>query len=171
MAPERPQDAIRHLLHFTDKRNIDSIKQHGLCSLARLRSLDIAIPAPGGSDLSHDLDVSKGLDGYVHLCLTNGHPMKKIAMDDGRIGECAHLGVDLSVLGRDGVLFAPGNSVRSGVEVVSLAEALESGMIDFPGLYTYYDWSTDEGNARRQAVDRYEVLVPDLIPVDLLKFY
>lgn len=163
-------DKIKYLVHFTDKRNIDSIKERGILSLAKLRELKIAIPAPGGSDLSHELDVSKGLDRYVHLCLTAGHPMKKIAMDDGRIQECGHIGVDLKVLESDGVMFAPGNSVKKGVEAFPLAEALENGLIDFPGLYSWYDWKTAEGNARRQIVDKYEILVPDLIRVELLKF-
>ena len=39
---------IRHFYHFTDNRNIESIKAHGgLLSLAELRRLDIEIPAPG----------------------------------------------------------------------------------------------------------------------------
>jgi hypothetical protein len=161
---------IRYLTHFTDKRNIDSIRQYGLCSLARLRRLGISIPAPGGSDLSHDLDVSKGLDEYVHLCLTYGHPMKKIATDDGRIKEVSHIGLDLRVLLFSGLLFAPGNSVKTGVDVYPLSTALEKGLIDFASLYDYYPWGTVEGNARRQVVDKYEILVPDIIPVDLLRF-
>ena len=67
---------IDGIWHFTDRANIDLIKQHGgLLSHAELIRRNVAIPAPGGNDLSHDADHCKGLDEYVHLAFVDDHPM------------------------------------------------------------------------------------------------
>jgi hypothetical protein len=54
---------IPFLYHFTDRRNVPLIKQMGgLFPLSELIKKQVAIPAPGGNEWSHDADVLKGMD-------------------------------------------------------------------------------------------------------------
>lgn len=55
--------------HFTDTRNLDLIKKHGLLSRRKLKELGIQIPAPGGNQWSMESADRLGLDRYVSLCL------------------------------------------------------------------------------------------------------
>ena len=70
--------------HFTDTRNLPSIRAHGLLSMRELRQRGIVV-TPGGNDWSLDADQRSGMDGYVHLCFFKGHPMEWLATQDGRI--------------------------------------------------------------------------------------
>jgi hypothetical protein len=125
---------IRHLYHFTDDRNLVSILEHGLCPLAVLREKGIVIPAPGGNELSHELDERLGLDRYVHLAFVFSHPMKLGAKTDGRIVKMVTLQIDRSVLEWDGVMFAPDVSNKAGINTYTLDAAVDGGMIDFDVL-------------------------------------
>jgi hypothetical protein len=43
--------AITSFYHFTDRRNLPKIREHGgLYSLAMLREMEVEVPAPGGND-------------------------------------------------------------------------------------------------------------------------
>ena len=169
MAEPDPFLRIRYLWHFTDRRNLDSIREHGLCPLATLRKKGIAIPAPGGNQLSHDLDATLGLDKYVHLSFVTRHPMEHSAKSDGRIVDASLLRVDRTVLEWDGVLFAPDIANKTGVTTCTLREAV--GGIDFDGLYSWMDWKVPELQTRRQQAERCEILVPRTIPLELIKIY
>ena len=67
---------IRYLYHFTDRRNIQSIKLHGgLFSWHYCRKNNITIPCQGGDYNSQELDKKYGLEDYVRLSFCNDHPM------------------------------------------------------------------------------------------------
>lgn len=67
---------INSLFHFTDRANLKSIESHGaLFSWDYCLTKNIIIPSPGGSQLSRDLDTSKGLQNYVRVSFTRSHPM------------------------------------------------------------------------------------------------
>lgn len=159
---------IPRLYHFTDRRNLPSIREHGgIHSLARLAELEIEVPAPGGNEWSHDADGMKGLDKFVHLCLRSTHPMEFCARAEGRIGDTLFLEVHPSVLLWDDVLYSPDVSNKSGVEPVPIKSALE--LIDFEVLYTRTDWKDPAIQERLQNAEKSEVLVPDSIPLDLIR--
>src|SRR5438477_10882132 len=68
---------IDFLYHFTDTRNLASIREHGgTYSLEQIERRGIEIPVFGGDDTSQDSDRSSGMDGYVHLCFRPHHPME-----------------------------------------------------------------------------------------------
>ncbi|MFC1740116.1 DarT ssDNA thymidine ADP-ribosyltransferase family protein [Pseudomonadota bacterium] len=69
------------LYHFTDERNLDSIREHGLLSWPLLLQTGIA-HVPASSELSRELDARHGLENYVRLCLTRYHPMLNCAVGD-----------------------------------------------------------------------------------------
>ncbi|OUE39109.1 hypothetical protein BZY95_17175 [Billgrantia desiderata SP1] len=77
---------IQKLYHFTDTRNLPSIReQGGLLRLAEMKRRSVNGAVFGGNQWSHDADVARGLDGYVHLCFLSEHPMEWCAKNDGRI--------------------------------------------------------------------------------------
>jgi hypothetical protein len=162
------QYAVTSLYHFTDRRNAASIRERGgLHSLAALREMGVTIPVPGGNEWSHDADAMKGLDRYVHLCFRPNHPMEYVARQDGRIADCVYLQIHPAILGFDGVMFSADVSNKSGVKIISLAEALE--VIDFNVLYTRTDWSDPEIQQRLRQAERYELLVPNHVPMTYIR--
>lgn len=170
MAKQDPfsQYAVTSFYHFTDRKNAASIREYdGLYSLAILRAMEVEIPAPGGNDWSHDADEMKGLDQYVHLCFRPNHPMEYVARQDGRILDSVYLQIHPDILQIKGVMFTVDVSNKSGVEIVSLEEALK--VIDFEVLYTRTDWSNSEIQKRLKQAEKYELLVPDHVPMKYIR--
>lgn len=67
---------VRYLYHFTDVRNIPSIKKHGgLLSWYYCHTHGITIPCQGGDYDSRELDKKYGLEDYVRLSFCDDHPM------------------------------------------------------------------------------------------------
>jgi hypothetical protein len=159
---------INVLFHFTDRRNLVSIRQHGgLWALAEMKRRGIEIPAPGGNQLSHDLDSTRRLDEYVHLCFRWTHPMEHVARADGRITDSIFLNVHPEVLQWDGVRFTPDVSNKSGVQVHPIEEA--ANLIDFEVLYSWTDWRDPAVQGRLSQAEKCEILVPRFIPLDLIR--
>lgn len=155
--------------HFTDTRNITSIKSHGLMSLHLLREKGIAPPAAGGNDWSHDADERLGLHRYVHLCFLDQHPMEWTIKQEERIKETIFIKVDKSVLTRPGILLSNDVSNKAGVETFDLTRSLE--LMDFSVIYDRTNWKDPAVQERRKAAKKYELLVPDHISADLLSGY
>jgi hypothetical protein len=174
MAVAAPKPAKERLLlyHFTDTRNVDSIRAEGLWPLRELREKNVEIPAPGGNDWSWTEDKRRGLDGFVHLCLLTEQPMQWRATREGRIQRTAWLRIDPSVLDWDGVEYTPDVANKSGVDRIPFKQALEQNQIDVEALYdfTKADLQDREKLARRAAAERCEVLVPRRIPPALISF-
>ena len=67
---------INSFYHFTDRKNIASIKElGGLYSWKYLENKGIKINNPGGGDVSRALDRRYGLQDYVRLSFCPDHPM------------------------------------------------------------------------------------------------
>lgn len=170
MLTPNPFDQIRYLYHFTDRRNLSSIKETGgLYSTAKLHEMGIETFHPGGNEISLESDRKFGMDQFVHLCFNTNHPLEYLARQDGRIQRTAWLYVDPAVLNREGVLFTPGVSNRTGMERVAISDAAD--MIDFEVLYKRTDWSDPAIYARRQAAERCEILVPNTVPFKFFSEY
>ncbi|WP_064697204.1 DarT ssDNA thymidine ADP-ribosyltransferase family protein [Rhizobium aegyptiacum] len=162
-----PLKKIPYLYHFTDRRNLQLIRDNGgLYPLAELDRRGVKVPAPGGNDWSRDADAAKGMGNYVHLCFRNNHPMEHVARQEGRITDTIFLRISPSVLQFEGVRFTNDVSNKSGVESVPIAEAAPH--IDFQVLYTWTDWKDPAIKQRLQQAEKYEVLVPTLIPLNLI---
>ncbi|MHB1570443.1 MAG: DarT ssDNA thymidine ADP-ribosyltransferase family protein [Vulcanimicrobiaceae bacterium] len=150
--------------HFTDTRNLPSIRSNG--GLLPWASVKGEVVAPGGNDWSHDADAQRGLDEYVHLALFNEHPMEYRAKERGDIVTSCFLSIDSSILHRDGVLFCPDVSNKSGVAPLTLPQAIE--VMDFEVIYDRTDWRDPEIKKRRAQAKKYELLVPGYIPLNLI---
>jgi hypothetical protein len=163
-----PLKRIPFLYHFTDRRNLELIsKLGGLYPLAELRRRGTTVPAPGGNEWSWDANGIKGFDEYVHLCFRATHPMEFVARAEGRIGDSIFLSVHPEVLQWEGVLFTPDVANKKGVQAYPIQEAAE--MIDYEVLYTRTDWRKPEILQRLRQAEKCEVLVPRMIPVELVR--
>ncbi len=156
------------LYHFTDRRNLPVIKEMGgLFPLAQLDQKQVKVPAPGGNEWSRDADALKGMGNYVHLCFRNNHPMEFVARQDGRITDTIFLQIHPSVMQFDGVRFTNDVANKAGVESVPIANA--DALIDFEVLYTRTDWRDPAIKTRLSNAEKYEVLVPHIIPLAYIR--
>lgn len=160
-----PQQA--YFFHFTDTRNLPSIREHGLLSLRELGARGIPIPAPGGNPLSQEIDVSRGLDAYVHLSFTASHPMDYRAKMDGRIERSKYLQIDPAVAEIEGVVATLDVSNGRGVEPLPLRSALDG--LDLEVLYTRMNWADPEVKKRLNAARRCELLIPGSVPREFIR--
>jgi predicted metalloprotease len=151
----------KHLYHFTDKRNLGSIRKHGLLSAKRAAAKGVKIIAPGGNDWSQEADEICGMDEYVHLCLTDDHPMEFRAKQTGHLEEVVYLRIRPEVIKLDGVLMSDDISNKRGVRRLSAPELLRE--LDHEVLYERTDWKDSEIKERRKAAKKFEVLVPDAV--------
>lgn len=156
------------LFHFTDPRNLANIRElGGIYPTATLREMGIDVVAPGGNQLSQDLDKKKGLDKFVHLCFRPVHPMAYVAHKAGRIDAPIFLAVSPEVLDWEGVMFTPDVANKTGVPMFPIKEA--EGIIDYEVLYTRMDWRDPAVKGRLDQAEKCEILVPHQIPIELIR--
>lgn len=153
--------------HFTDIRNLPSIRTHGLLTLHDIKESQIQVPAPGANDWSQKVDIRRGLDRFVHLCFFDEHPMEYVArVKEQRIRSTMFIPVSLDVLDWDDIRFTAGVANKSGSRLLTLEKASE--MMDFEVIYDRTDWKDPEIIKRRNAAKKYELLIPRSIPIEYL---
>lgn len=92
------ENNITILYHFTDHSNLKSIKENGgLYSWFYCDRNNIVIPMTGNSSLGRSLDLEFGLGDFVRLSFIKDHPMKHVAMNEGRITRPLLLKVSIEV--------------------------------------------------------------------------
>ncbi len=156
------------LYHFTDRRNLPIINElGGLYPLSQLKQKKVEVPAPGGNDWSWSADALKGMGSYIHLCFRSTHPMEFIARQEGRISDTIFLQIHPSVMHFEGVRFTNDVANKAGVESVAIADA--EALIDFEVLYTRTDWKDPAIKVRLSQAEKYEVLVPQFIPLAYIR--
>jgi len=153
---------ITKLYHFTDFDNLESIIQNGgLYSWADCDEKGIKIAKPGSSDSSRSLDKRDRLEHYVRLSFAHDHPMKYVAMNEGRISNPVVLEIDLETALWADSLYADRNATKNGANVGgSLDDLKEVRFGLFNRMMRYFDMS-DEAKTHYQA----EVLVKNFIPL------
>jgi hypothetical protein len=148
---------ITAFFHFTDRRNVSKIRElGGLYSLAKLREMNVEVPAPGGNDWSHEADEYRGLDQYIHLCFRDNHPMEYLARKEGRIKDSVFLHIHPQILEVNGVKFTADVSNKSGVAIYSIEES--KSIIDFEVLYTRTDWKDLQIQQRLKQAEKMKFL-------------
>lgn len=155
------------LYHFTDEANLQSIGQHGLLSKEQLRIRGLwPPPATGGNELSQQLDLHRGIDPCVSLCLTRNHGMKFSAQQAGRLPNPRYLAVNPEVLLTPGTRIALGVANANEVEILPIVDAVNR--LDIEVLYIRTNWSDPAVNLRLRAAEKFEVLVPHAVPRNLI---
>ena len=88
-------------------------------------------------------------------------------MQDARIEVPIYLEIHPDVLKIDGVMYTDDVSNKAGVEIKTLDQARE--MVDFEVLYRRTNWKDPDIQQRLQQAEKCELLIPDHIPVDLIR--
>jgi hypothetical protein len=145
------------LWHFTDYRNVPSIKALGLLRTAELRRRGI-VTVTGGDDTSLSIDTHKGFDEYVRLGFLKGHPMAHVALQEGRIEQVRHVRVSPTVMLADGVLISDKVATANDAVIKPCNEMVET--LDFEVMYKRTDWRIPAIQARRRAAEKMEILIP-----------
>lgn len=101
------------LHHFTSHENLKSIRQHGLLSIQQLERDGLHF-LPSSSEGSRRTDRSRGLDGFIHLCLDKEHPMAWAAFYQRELS-IAWIEVDSSIVDQRRTLYSSSNALRSGI--------------------------------------------------------
>jgi hypothetical protein len=93
--------------------------------------------------------------------------MEYLARQDGRIPNPVFLQIHPNILREEGVMFTADVSNKAGVQIISLAEAVD--VIDFEVLYTRTDWNDPAVKLRLQQAEKYELLVPNHVPMKYVR--
>lgn len=162
------QLGVSTVFHFTDSRNLRLISKHeALYSFRELKRRGIDHVFCGGNELSQKADRWAQVDNYVHLCFLRKHPLEYLACRDGRITETAWLEIDIEVLRQEGVRYTAGVSNKTGVRVMKSSEAIES--LDFEAIYRFIDFNVLGNFDRKSNAEKYEILVPDQVPIKWIR--
>ncbi len=131
---------ITKLYHFTDMDNLASIIENGgLYSWADCDEKGIKIAKPGGSSQSRSLDSRDGLEHYVRLSFAEDHPMKYVAMNEGRISNPVVLEIDLETALWENSLFADRNATKTGATVGGSVDDLKNVRFGLFHFRRYFD--------------------------------
>ena len=149
---------IQYLYHFTDKRNISSIKLHGgLYSWHYCSMNNITIPCQGGDYDSRELDKKYGLEDYVRLSFCDDHPMAYRLKQSGSDIVILKIMVDVALL--KNTLFSDMNAADKlhthGGDLEDL------NRVNFAATKRHYISKTDEDFKSHQA----EVMVKTFVPL------
>jgi len=156
---------VDYIYHFTDTKNVDKIQEIGLYPR---NMLDDDSYTPGGNEWSIDADNMFGLDSYVHCCFLPNHPMEYLARKEGRIIPI-WLKINAEILSKPKIRYTPGVSNRSDMNFYDNEEAKKN--LDLLPLYEYLDWKIPENGERRRDAEKYEILLPFIIPPNYIEVY
>ena len=129
--------------------------------------MGINIPAPGGNEWSMDADRHSGMDAYVCLCFKTDHPMEYCAINEGRIEDITYLRIDPGVIKLHGAMITGDVSNKNGVLPEPASQMLDE--IDLEVLYSRTKWKDPVIQERLRAAEKYELLIPNLVPLAYIK--
>lgn len=153
---------VRYLYHFTDKRNIPSIKRHGgLLSWHYCHTHGISIPCQGGDSDSRELDKKYGLEDYVRLSFCDDHPMAYRLRQSGSDIVVLRISVDVALL-KD-TQFSNMNAADKRHTHGKTLDHLQ--MVDFDAVKMHYVRNDDPNFKLHQA----EVMVKTFVPIKFIE--
>lgn len=155
------ENGIAYLYHFTDRRNLASIREHGgLYSWAYCGTHGINIPYAGGNDTSRYNDCRYGLQDYVRLSFCNDHPMMWRLKQQGYDLVLLKIKVDAAVLA--GTMFSDMNATDG---MHSHGESLaDLKRVRFSAVHRNYLSREDADFKYHQA----EIMVKTFIPANYI---
>jgi len=155
------------IYHFTERKNLKSIKDNGgLYSLAKIYEMKLKDISYVSNDWSHDADSFKGLDSYIHLCFVkNEHPMAFKAVENNK--DIVWLDINTAVLNFDGVLYT--DDIANKASVITLDNDTAKNTLDIEAIYKFLPFNEEGNRERKVATYKYEILVPDFIPLNYIR--
>lgn len=147
------------LYHFTDSRNLESIRQSkGLYSYRNLSKNKINTNT-GGDEASIKMDNQLGLDKYIHLSFTSDSPMYYKVKNLNK--SLKYLEIDISVVNQDGVIFCDKFATSNDAKFY---DNIDPSVFHLDELYS--------GNVidekLKKEIASYEILMPDFIATDFI---
>ena len=158
------------LYHFTDEANLDSIKSHGILSTDERKSKGIKPNACGGNDISRYADDKNKITDFVSLSFTDSHPLCFLAQEAGRLFNPKYLKICPEILLSDGVMFTDGVANSNDAPPMSIASAVKEKKIDYEIIYEHADRSAPKTNERLQHARKTEILVPECVPPEMIRW-
>ena len=154
-------ERVMYFYHFTDIKNIPSIKRHGgLYSWYYCKTHNITIPIQGGDEKSKELDLRYGLEDYVRLSFCDDHPMAFRLQQNGN--ELVLLKIKIDVALFKETLFSDINAADKNHTHGGEYEDLQN--INFAATKRHFVRHTDDDFKPHQA----EVLVKTFIPLNYI---
>lgn len=151
------ENNVRVFYHFTDRRNIQSIKERGgLYSWYYLKSHNIPIPNQGGNSFSQSRDQLLDLQDYVRLSFCEDHPMAYHIKQDG--ANIVLLKISIDVAEFESTLFTDANTASNNFSKGANASALRK--VNFRATRQKYMRRDDPDFGHKQA----EILVKTFLP-------
>lgn len=155
------QNDVRFFFHFTDKRNLKSIKENGgLLSWKYCEEHNIQIENAGGDETSRFLDTKHKLEDYVRLSFCTDHPMAWRLKQDGCTLVLLKIKVDVAWL--QGTLFSDINAADNAHHHGPSLDDLKR--VDINATRMRYLPNTSEFFKKHQA----EVLVKTHVPLEYI---
>lgn len=155
-------NGVRYFYHFTDKRNLESIrKMGGLYSWQYCEDHDIKIARPGGDSTSRSLDCRHGLQDYVRVSFCTDHPMKWVLEQQGYDMVLLKIKIDVACL--EGTLFSDINATDNNHHHGGTFEDLQR--INIPA--TQQNFVSRESDIFKQ--HQAEVMVKTFIPLEYIE--
>lgn len=155
---------ITKLYHFTDKKNLESIRKNGgLYSWWKAEKLGIEIPMPGGNGESRYYDKKYLLQNYVRLCFTKNHPMRFIAEKENRIINPVILEIKIDVAFLTETKFSNMNAAKTGHSQGKNLEDLKKIRFDLVLQPNHFNISDSE-----KKFYQAEILVLEKIPLEYI---
>lgn len=167
----RLYDIIKHenikaLYHFTDSRNIPSIKSSGnIFSQEEVKRNNLNAVYASSID-SRAKDASQGLSNFVRLSFVKSHPMMHTAMTCGRIHKPNILEINPLVILLPDVLISDQNALTNGAKIGK--DAADLANIHFDLFKSNYLSLND---AMSRSYYQAEILVPKKIGNEMILNY
>lgn len=115
------------LYHFTDKRNIDSIKKNGLLSAEAVNQYGISSKYASSQE-SRAIDKQMGLSDFVRLSFVKNHPMMFTSMTAFGLNPVV-LEINPLIALMPNVFFSDRNTLKSGANIGP--SAIDLSKVDF----------------------------------------
>lgn len=155
---------INTFYHFTDESNLPSIDKYGaLFSLKYLNENKILISKSGGSEKSKTIDYNLGLAGYIRLSFVKDHPMRFVAIKEGRIRNPFILEIDSDLLLTLPSKFTKINAASSKTKI--FGDAKNFSKLEFDIFKKNYFDLNENQKKKYQA----EILIPERIEKRFIK--
>lgn len=155
-------NGVRYFYHFTDKRNLESIRKiGGLYSWQYCEDHNIEIARPGGDSTSRSLDRRHGLQDYVRVSFCTDHPMKWILEQQGYDMVLLKVKIDVACL--EGTLFSDINATDNNHHHGGTLADLQR--INIPA--TQQNFVSRESDIFKQ--HQAEVMVKTFIPLEYIE--
>ena len=114
------------LYHFTDKANLNLIREHGLLSKQQLTDRCVTPQFFGGDEQSHKSDLRNGIFDYVSLSFVPNHPMAYTCRQDGRHPDQVIIPIDPSVILKEETKISMCLANAKDAKIIPLAEGLDN---------------------------------------------